>query len=67
MKIIKGASIIPTAAQALQCFLVCQRLTMFYRPIYLIRLDERKGEIVIVAGEETEITIDRDGIWRYER
>ncbi|WP_442944351.1 DUF6888 family protein [Nostoc sp.] len=53
--------IIPTAEQTLQCFLVCRRLTMMYRPVYLVRLDERTGEIVIIAGEETEIAIQRDG------
>ncbi|WP_438822902.1 DUF6888 family protein [Nostoc favosum] len=56
----------PTAEQTLQCFLVCRRLTMMYRPVYLVRLDERTGEIVIIAGEETEIAIQRDGKWTFK-
>jgi hypothetical protein len=47
-------------------FILCQQLTMFYRPIYLVRLDKRTGKVVIIAGEETNIGIDRDGEWRYE-
>ncbi|WP_390883534.1 DUF6888 family protein [Kovacikia minuta] len=29
----------PTTAQAITCFDICQRLTNFYLPIYLVRLD----------------------------
>jgi hypothetical protein len=36
-----------------------------YRPIFLIRLDERTGQIFILAGEETEIVIHRDGRWDF--
>ena len=39
---------------------------MMYRPIYLVCLDKPTGQIFILAGEETEILIDRDGSWRYE-
>ncbi|WP_442949402.1 DUF6888 family protein [Nostoc sp.] len=56
----------PTAEQTLQCFLLCRRLTMIYRPVYLVRLDERTGEVVIIAGEETEIAIQRDGKWIFK-
>ncbi|WP_442935816.1 DUF6888 family protein [Nostoc sp.] len=56
----------PTAEQTLQCFLLCRRLTMMYRPVYLIRLDERTGEVVIIAGEETEIAIQRDRKWTFK-
>ncbi|WP_419183625.1 DUF6888 family protein [Scytonema hofmannii] len=55
----------PTAAQTLQCFLLCRRLTMMYRPIYLVRLDERVGEIVIIAGDETQVAIQPDGKWEF--
>jgi hypothetical protein len=34
-----------------------------YRPIFLVRLDERTGQIFILAGNETEIVINRDGRW----
>ena len=43
------------------CFILCQQLTMFYSPIYLVRLDKRTGKVVIIAGEETNIGIERDG------
>ncbi|WP_292798475.1 hypothetical protein [Nostoc sp. NMS7] len=39
---------------------------MMYRPVYLIRLDERTGEVVIIAGEETEIAIPRDRKWTFK-
>ncbi len=39
---------------------------MMYRPVYLVRLDERTGEVVIIASEETEIAIQRDGKWTFK-
>lgn len=51
----------PTSAQTLECFRVCQELTQMYLPVYLVRLDERTNNIAILAGEEREITIDRNG------
>ncbi|WP_442941329.1 DUF6888 family protein [Nostoc sp.] len=56
----------PTAEQTLQYFFLCRRLTMMYQPVYLVRLDERTGEVVIIAGEETEIAIQRDGKWTFK-
>lgn len=32
-----------------------------YLPIYLVRLDERTGNVFILAGEELEILIDHNG------
>lgn len=32
-----------------------------YVPIYLVRIDERTNNIVILAGEEIELEIDRNG------
>jgi hypothetical protein len=40
-------------------------MTGFYIPIYLVRLDERNHNLVILAGEEIEITIDVDGKWGF--
>jgi hypothetical protein len=34
--------------------------------ISIVRLDERTGNIYILAGEETGIVITRDGKWRYD-
>ena len=56
-----------TAAQTSQCFILCQKLTMFYKPIYLVRLDERTGEVVIIAGEEAQIAIAQNGEWTFKR
>lgn len=36
-----------------------------YVPIYLVRLDKRTDEVVIIAGEETQIAIRQTGQWRY--
>ncbi len=60
-----GVQIIPTAAQTLQYFILCQRLTMMYR-LALVRLDERTGEVVIIAGEEMQIAIQQDGKWTFK-
>lgn len=32
-------------------------------PIYLVRLDERTNDVIILAGEEIEISIDQNGEW----
>ncbi len=37
-----------------------------YLPVFIVRIDERTTEVFVLAGEETEISIDRDGKWRYE-
>lgn len=34
-----------------------------YMPIFLVRLDERTNEVVILAGEEIEISINQNGEW----
>jgi hypothetical protein len=31
----------------------------------MVRLDQRTGQIFVLAGEETEILIDRNGEWNY--
>lgn len=61
-----GVNIIPTTAQIWQCFVICYQLTKMYMPIYLVRLDERTNEVVILAGEEIEISIKPNGQWAEE-
>ncbi|MBW4451472.1 MAG: hypothetical protein KME55_01665 [Nostoc indistinguendum CM1-VF10] len=61
----KRAVILPTAAQALKCVYLCQLLTTAYKPIYMVRLDERTGKIFILAGEDIEILISLNGNWEY--
>ncbi|WP_445632336.1 DUF6888 domain-containing protein [Nostoc sp. DSM 114161] len=36
-----------------------------YLLVFLLRIDERTKNIVILAGEENEILIYLDGKWRY--
>ncbi|MDJ0516498.1 MAG: hypothetical protein QNJ74_09675 [Trichodesmium sp. MO_231.B1] len=40
---------------------MCQRITQMYLPIYLVRLDERSDDIFILAGEDIQVLIDRNG------
>ncbi|MGI0480935.1 DUF6888 family protein [Geminocystis sp. CENA526] len=48
----------PTELQTLSCFIACQTLTTMYLPIYIVRLDERIGQIFILASENIQILID---------
>ncbi|MDY7005147.1 MAG: hypothetical protein SWX82_14705 [Cyanobacteriota bacterium] len=51
----------PTEKQAVNCFIMCQRITQMYLPISLVRLDERSNDIFILAGEDIQVLIDRNG------
>lgn len=51
----------PTAAQCLKCFLLCANLTQAEVIIVLVTLDQRTGDIVVLAGEETDFSIKPDG------
>ncbi|WP_390091472.1 DUF6888 family protein [Geminocystis herdmanii] len=55
----------PTELQTLSCFIACQTLTTMYLPIYLVRFDERIDEIFILAGDNIQILIDRNGDRRF--
>jgi hypothetical protein len=55
----------PTREQIEMCFILSCRLTKMYVPIYLVRVDERTEEVIILAGQETEIAIYKNGYWRY--
>ncbi|MHC5670959.1 DUF6888 family protein [Nostoc sp.] len=46
--------------------MLCQNLTTFLLPIFIVRLDERTADVYILAGEETGIVINRNGEWRYD-
>jgi NMD protein affecting ribosome stability and mRNA decay len=52
---------LPTSAQTMECFRVCYQLTTMYRFIYLVRLDERTEDIVVLASEEFVVTINQNG------
>ncbi|WP_442945020.1 DUF6888 family protein [Nostoc sp.] len=45
---------------------ICQQLTKMYAPIYLVTTDSRTGDLIIIAGEEIEVSVSRDGKVRYE-
>lgn len=55
----------PTNQQLKTCFLLCYSNTAVYLPIYLVTVDRRTKNVVILAGEETEIEIYPNGLWRY--
>ena len=61
----KEWSIFPTIEQCLSCVQVCRDLTSLYIPIYLVRLDERDRQLIILAGEELQVTITPNGKWRF--
>jgi hypothetical protein len=56
---------LPTAEQCIKCFILSQNLTNTFLPIYIVRLDERMGNIFMLVGDSIEIEIYRDGQWRY--
>jgi hypothetical protein len=35
-------------------------------PIYLVRVDERTGNVIFLAGEELLIQIEPSGEWEFE-
>jgi hypothetical protein len=54
-----------TSAQAETCLQLSQDLTRMYRPVYLVRFDRRTGNIFMLAGEGIEISIQANGLWRF--
>ncbi|MCC5600156.1 DUF6888 family protein [Nostoc favosum] len=45
----------PTSEQLKQLYRVLTWLTRIYLPVYLVTLDERTNNIVVIAGEETVV------------
>ncbi|MFB2833669.1 DUF6888 family protein [Floridanema evergladense] len=56
---------LPTVEQGFTCIRVCQMLSNYYRNILLFRFDSKTGTIYILAQENMEIFISRDGNWRF--
>jgi hypothetical protein len=60
---------VPTAEQAIQCVIQCQSITNLFQPIHIVRLDERTGNIFILAdgGGDGEIGLEifPDGTWGF--
>jgi hypothetical protein len=55
----------PTTAQTLKCFQICCDLTCKYCSIDLVTLDNRTGNVVILAKKEINIEIAPSGEWRF--
>lgn len=47
----------PTPEQIKTSFILSFWATKMYLPVYLVRIDERTKNVVILAGEENEIII----------
>ncbi len=62
---IEEPNIYPTNEQALACVSVCQMLSNYYRDIQLFRFNAQTGEVYIFAGDELEIIVPRNGLWRF--
>jgi hypothetical protein len=56
----------PTSEQLKQLYRVLTWLTRMYLPIYLLTLDERTDNIVVIAGEETVVVINLQAEVDYE-
>ncbi|MEM9276721.1 MAG: hypothetical protein AAGA80_27850 [Cyanobacteria bacterium P01_F01_bin.143] len=56
---------LPTAAQGIICITLCQSLTNTFTSIFIVRLDERTGNVFILAGDNIQIEIYQNGHWRF--
>ena len=56
----------PTSEQFKQLYRVLTWLTRMYLPVYLVTLDERTDNIVVIAGEETVVVINPEAEVDYE-
>ncbi len=50
-----------------QLYRLSYQLTKMLRLISLVTIDDRNGFLVILAGEEIDITVDRQGKVSYEQ
>ncbi len=57
----------PTTQQFRAAYIACYWLTKMYLPVSLVTQDERNERIVIIAGEESVITIGKQGELIYEQ
>ncbi|ALF52454.1 hypothetical protein ACX27_05685 [Nostoc piscinale CENA21] len=54
----------PTNAQTQALYRICYRLTKIYKSIELVRLDERTGNLYVLAGENIEFEIEPSGYYK---
>ena len=52
--------------QAIVGLRLCNTLTSFPLPINLVTIDDRNQDLIILAGQEIEIVVAPNGIWRFE-
>jgi hypothetical protein len=55
----------PTSEQLKTSFILSFWATKMYLPVFLVRIDERTKNVVILAGKEIEIIIYPNGKWRF--
>jgi hypothetical protein len=55
----------PTREQESAALQIAFDLTRMFLAVDLVRLDDRTGEIYVLAGEDTEILIPLNGEWRF--
>ncbi|WP_416233383.1 DUF6888 family protein [Anabaena sp. UHCC 0399] len=48
---------LPTAEQGIMCVTLCQSLTNTFTPIFIVRLDERTGNVFILSGDNIQIEL----------
>ncbi|BAZ03618.1 DUF6888 family protein [Calothrix sp. NIES-3974] len=54
-----------TAEQKTQFFFLCVWFSKPYLAINLVRIDERTGNVILIAGDENIIEIYPNKKWRY--
>jgi hypothetical protein len=57
----------PTVEQLKELFRLSYLLTKMLLPVNLVRTDERTGDLVILAGDEIEVTVDKQGRVNYDQ
>ncbi|OCR02867.1 hypothetical protein BCD67_16455 [Oscillatoriales cyanobacterium USR001] len=65
MSELRKLAINPTNEQAQTCLRVCQMLSNCFRDIELFRFDAETGMVFIFAGEELQVIVPPNGIWRF--
>jgi len=61
----EGLIITPTNEQAQASLRVCQWLSNTYRNIELFRFNSETGDVYIFAGDELQVIIPPNGLWRF--
>ncbi|MBD2498469.1 DUF6888 family protein [Nostoc sp. FACHB-280] len=54
----------PTNEQTQTLYRICYQLTKIYKSIELVRLDERTGNLYVLAGDNLEFEIEPSGEYK---